>query len=397
MSTTSRPGVRAVVLRPPHLAWLALLLALPSHSQGAPASAASEAYGLSVEGVSGEILDTAIEHCRRGERAQAFSMFAAIREQLDPPPALLRLVQDLEATGCVLQVASSAKGLKLQIGAGYDTNVTQGISARTLTLGSGGQALELELDDSYRPRASPFAQAALEYTLPVPALGGALQLGAAQRSNFSASSLNVSTGSLSYIRSFEVLGKAARVQADWSELWLGGRHYQRTTGASLQWVPSSGPAGAWVASMSALQVDYLTQSAQNAVQYEAGLNREQRINASTAVYGGVSLTGDRAQGGRPGGDRSGYQAQAGMIFAVEGWRLRPQVSYQRWASREVFAAGLIDTPRRNHTTQLAFVAERPLGANQTLVLEWRARDSRDNIALYQYRSQTLLATFQYRF
>ena len=32
-----------------------------------------------------EVLDAAIEHCRRGQKVQASVLFVAIRDQLDPP------------------------------------------------------------------------------------------------------------------------------------------------------------------------------------------------------------------------------------------------------------------------------------------------------------------------
>ena len=131
-----------------------------------------EDEALSAAGIAGEILDTAVEHCRRGESAQALSLFLAMRAQLEPPPAILRLIQDLEATGCHRrQAAARQGGLRVQLGAGWDSNVSQGITANRLVIGSGANAIELALDESYRPRSSPFTQASVDYTLVLPGSG----------------------------------------------------------------------------------------------------------------------------------------------------------------------------------------------------------------------------------
>ena len=258
-----------------------------------------ETEALSAPGVSGEILDTAIEHCRRGERAQAMSMFRAIREQLEPPPAILRAIQDLEATGCAAQEVAQGGVFRLQVGGGWDSNVSQGITARSLVLGSGDTAIELELDGSYRPRASWFAQAAFDYTLALPASGWYFQAGVGSRRNSGASDFDLNTVSGSAAREFKLGTHSLRTQLELGEIWLGGKHYQRTQGGTLQWLVP-GTDGAWLANLSATRVLYLTQDTQNAMQYEAGVLREQRLSAAATVYGGFALQRDNATSTRPG-------------------------------------------------------------------------------------------------
>ena len=371
---------------------LALVAAGHAQAQEDP-----EAQALSATGVAGEILDTAIAHCRRGEHAQAMAMLQAIRAQLDPPPGILRVVQDLEATGCVRQeLATSGRAFRLQLGSGWDSNVSQGVTARSLVLGSGETALELELDESYRPRSSAFAQAALDYTTVLPGSAVTVQTGAGVRKNARQSSFDIGTLSASASREFKVAGDPLRVQLDAAEVWLGNRHYQRTQGAGLQWLKAS-QDGAWLATLSGNRIQYLTQPSQNAVQFEVGLLREQRIHAAASVHAGVSLQRDNAGSDRPGGDRAGFQVQAGALVLAQGWRFKPQISYTSFDSDEVFAAGLLDVQRRNRVTQAALQAEKPMSPQTSLIVEWRGRWARDTVALYRYTAQTVTATLSHRF
>lgn len=341
-------------------------------------------------------MDLAVEHCRRGESAQALSMFAAIRAQLDPPPGLLRLIRGLEATGCSRPAMATGQALRLQLGGGWDSNVSQGITARSLVLGSGDNVLELELDPSYRPRSSAFVQASADYVATLPAYGLNFQGALAHRNNDRASALDVTSVSAAVSREFALAKGSLRGQLELSEVWLGGVHYQRSQGLGAQWL-DSGSSGAWLATLSATASQYPTQPSQNSWLLEAGLLGERRINGSQSVHAGFSLQRDNATQTRPGGDREGFQVQVGGIMVADGWRFKPHMSYTRWNSAEVFAPGLLDVRRHNRLTQVGLQAETPLSAGTSLVLEWRGRWARDTVALYTYRAQVLSATLARRF
>ena len=382
-------------LRAARLARCLLAAALAAGCTAVRADDEAETRALSAPGVAGEIMDTAVEHCRRGEREQALAMFRAIREQLSPPPGIARLIQDLEASGCT-EAGPAKQAFRLLASAGWDSNVSQGITARSLTIGSGDGAIELELDDSYRPRSSAFAQASLDYNTRNAASGINLQIGAGARKNASQKAFDLGTLSASASRDFGLHGMPARVQADWAEIWLGGRHYQRTQNLAGQ-LARPDATGAWLGSLATGRVEYLTQAAQNGWQMEAGLQREIRIGSAAVVHGGVWWQHDNATHNRPGGDRDGWQWQVGGMFMAQGWRLRPVLTHTRWISDELFSPGLIDDRRRNRTTQWAFQAERPLSSQATLMLEWRSRRAEDSIALYRYTAHTLAATVVQRF
>lgn len=359
-------------------------------------AAAADADALSSEGVAGEIMDIAVEHCRRGERQEALAMFQAMRAQLDPPPAILRLITDLEESGCTTRVAKPGNTLRLQVSGGWDSNVSQGISARTLVLGRGENAVELELDASYRPRAASFAQIASDYSLSFPAHGIAVQFALGQRVNFGASEFDLRTASAAVSRDIQVPVGSLRAQLEASDIWLGERHFQRNAGLSAQWLHAV-RNGAWLATASTSRIRYLSQGQQDANTFEIGMLREWRLSPTRSVHVGASLQRDDARGARPGGDRRGYQLQAGGVLLAQGWRVRPQFDYAQWRSEDVFAPALLDVRRRNRLRQISLNAERPISQRTSLVLEWRGRSARDTVALYTYKAQVVSATLAFRF
>ena len=351
---------------------------------------------LTQQGVAGEIMDIAVQHCRRGESREALAMFRAIREQLDPPPAILRLIVDLEATGCTSVPITEGASLRLQVGGGWDSNVSQGISARTLVLGSGENTIELTLDPSYRPRSAAFTQASVDYSLLVPRYGVNLQVALGQRVNFGVPDFNLRTLSAAAAKEFRLPVGSLRAQVEASNIWLGNQPFQHSENAGAQWLYMM-PRGAWLATLQSTAVQYITQPLQNATVWEAGVLREWRLDPSRSVHVRLAAQRDDAHSARPGGDRLGWQAEAGAVVLTQGWRLRPQVGYSSWDSADVFAPGLIDVRRRNRLRQVYFQAERPVWKDTSLVLEWRARWARDTVSLYKYQQQMVSATLAFQF
>jgi hypothetical protein len=362
------------------------MLPAPPAPIEAPAPGPDDRFEIEEVPSAGEVLDAAIAQCELGNREAALSLFAAIRSQLAPPPALRLLIERYEASQCAV-ASTRTSALSVQLGTGYDSNATQGITARSLLVGSGPDAVELALDDRYRPRASSFAQGTVDYRTAVGA-ASTVQLSFGHRANVQTPDYDLTTLAAAGQTLFTALGQRTSAQLEWAESWLGGAHYQRAVTGGLRWLKPL-PDGAWLAGLTGSRLYYLTQPSQDAMQTELSLLREWKIGPAAALTGGGSLIYDRALGARPGGDRQGAQAQVGAQFGYNGWTLRPFASYTQWQSRDVFAEGLIDQRRRNRLGQLALELERPVSATSRVVLQWRDRDSRDNIALYRYRSQTL--------
>ena len=336
--------------------------------------------------IAGEVLDAAIAQCEAGNRQAAMSLFSAIRSQLAPPPALRRLIERYEASQC--EVAAPRKSaLTVQLGTGYDSNATQGVTARSLLVGSGPDAVELALDDRYLPRASSFAQGSVDYRAVVSPTS-TVQVSLGHRANVQTPDYDLTTLAGSSRTLFNVLGQQASGQLEWAESWLGGAHYQRALTGGVRWLKPLAD-GAWVTGLTGSRLYYLTQPSQDAAQAELSVLREWRLAPLAVLTGGGSLIFDHALGARPGGNRRGGQVQLGAQVVYNGWTVRPFASYTQWRSDDVFSEGLIDQRRLNRLTQAALELERPVSATSRIVLQWRDRNSHDNIALYRYRSQTL--------
>jgi hypothetical protein len=351
---------------------------------------------LTAPAIDGEIMDTAVEHCRRGERDQALAMFAAIRTQLEPPPGILDLIRRFEATGCDLPVVAGRGELRVSAGGGWDSNVSQGINARTLTLGSGENTLDLTLDPSYRPRSSAFTHLEADYTIFVPGPQLGLQVAVGLRKNFSAPEFDLGSFSGAATREWRLGPGTLRAQVEMSQLFLGGNDYLRGDGISAQYLVATDD-GPWLGTLSRSRTHYVTQANQDARTTEVGVRKEHRVWAATSVHVGAGLLRDEAAGARPGGDRRGWEAAAGLVTFAHGWRLQPEIAYTSWNSAELFAPGLIDLQRRNRLRQASIQAERPVALGTSLLLEWRGRWASDPVVLYRYQAQLFTLTVQHRF
>lgn len=334
-----------------------------------------------------DILQLAIEQCLRGETAQAQAIFKAIREQLDPPPAQLERIRRFEATGCQLPATSPPVRWSVQLGAGYDNNVNQGILSQFMFLGSGSNTIELELGDAFKPQASAFGVAGVDasFRLGEFAVG---QVALQQRTIDKVPALNLTTLIASVIRPFEWFGRPGRVQIDLGETWLGGNRYQQAEAAGIQWLLSDGEHP-WLANVTTLRNTYWSQPDQDSQLTELGVWREKSLAPTFSVFGGVSALQDHAMRQRPGGDRAGFRFQLGATAAWSEWLIQPRLNVLRWQSSEVYSPGLIDVIRHHHLSQLSVQLTRPIAPGRQLVVEWRINDARDTVPLFSYRSQSL--------
>mgnify|MGYP003381684524 CR=1 FL=1 len=337
--------------------------------------------------VADEILDLAIEHCRRGENVQAQAIFKAIKEQLDPPRSHLEIIAQHEAVGCQMPAYSPSVRWNVQAGGGYDTNVNQGILSRYMVFGSGLNEIELELGDAYKPVPSAFAVAGLDASFRF----GDFAVGQAaiqHRSNASLPALNLTTLTAGVVRPFVILDRPGRLQVDVGEAWLRGSRYQQIGAAGVQWLlTESGQP--WLANVATLRNRYPSQPDQDSQLTEAGIWREQMLAPTFGVFGGIAALYDNALRNRPGGDRAGYRVQLGLSTGWGEWLIQPRINMLRWRSSEVYSPGLVDVVRRHQLTQIGLQLTRPIAQGQQVVVEWRINDARDSVSLFSYRGQSL--------
>lgn len=370
-----------------------LALALQATAFQCMADALPGSAGPAFVPIAEEVLDLAIEHCQRGQATQAMALFAAIREQLDPPPAILELILGLEREGCRGSTRTAGQW-ELRLVTGYDDNVSQGIRATSLTLGPSTAPIELVIDDSYKPLGSAFAEMAAERTwqlgddLSLHLKAGGRHYSLDNNYDLASASAMVKSRITAWERPVELLG-------DWTELWFGGRHYHTAwTVAAQASVAQQAPQ--WYYSALIQKISYYTQPEQDSMQYQVGLNRL-FAGRSKVFMLGVSGTWDDALGQRAGGNRAGFNLHATAQTRLQPWLLTARLNMTRWASRQDFLSGLVDEKRRNTLVQAGLQAEYPLAANQSLQLDLLVRNSRDTIALYAYRSYTLTISWAGRF
>lgn len=334
-----------------------------------------------------DILELAVEQCLRGQTVQAQAIFKAIREQLDPPPSQLERIRWFESTGCQLPAPSPPVRWGVQLGAGYDNNVNQGILSQYMVLGAGSNAIELELGDAFKPQASAFGVAGVDasFRLGEFAVG---QVALQQRTIDKVPALNLTTIIASVIRPFEWFGRPGRIQVDLGQTWLGGNRYQQAEAVGLQWLLADGEQP-WLANVTTLRNSYLSQPDQDSQLTEIGVWREKFLVPTLSVFGGVSALQDHALRQRPGGDRSGFRFQLGVTTAWNEWLIQPRLNVLRWQSSEVYSPGLIDVIRHHHLSQLSVQLTRPIAPGRQLVVEWRINDARDTVPLFSYQSQSL--------
>lgn len=388
-------------------------------SVSAPPASDPDAFALSPEGMAGDAMDAAVQHCRRGERQAAFALFDALIDQLDPPPALRRLIVELRATGCPGLAVPATRWL-LTASTGHDSNVNQGVTVRSLSLGAPGQAVELPLADGYRPLASAFQQLALEYAStpdPQRAQGEpdgqpdgqpeGLQWALVSRRFAQAPAFDQWQAAVAWSHGWGHAAPGLRARWEASHTVLGGQPYQQAVGITLRqplWQRASW--GLPQLHASAIRLHYVNQPTQDAVMTEQGLTWTTPGRARWSVRAWVALQQDHALGLRPGGDRLGVRAALTAATQLGAWRVQPEWSALGWRSVQRFAPGLIDQHRVHRLHSLALTAARPvpalrLGAaaaspTPELLLEWRRRASRDTVPLYAYRSATWSASVAWR-
>ena len=363
---------------------------------GAPGKAAelpAPPFGVFVP-IAEEVLDAAIEYCKRGQMAQARVLFAAIRDQLDPPQPVRELIQTLEHGGCT--GGPSPRGQwELRAVAGYDDNVNQGIRSSSLTLGNAAYSVELVVDDNYRPISSSFFEMAVGRSWQV-ADRFTLQVKAGGRQYPKVRSYDLANVNATLKNRFTALGRPTDWMAEWTELWMGGRRYHTAWAMAAQ-APVLPDVPQWNYAAVAQKVDYHTQPQQNAAQLQFGLNRQFHPGPGKALLMGGMGIWDHAQGQRAGGGRVGANLHAIAQIRLQPWLLTGRMSVTHWTTRQDFLPGLVDARRRNTLLQANAQAEYPLSANQTLQLDFQIRDSRDTIALYAYRSYSLGVSWMARF
>jgi hypothetical protein len=347
-------------------------------------------------GFAEELIDLMLMHCQAGEQAQANAIGQAIREQLDPPPPIRQLLDQITPNGCKSPAAQRTEPhTEVNLAIGYDDNSNQGIGISSVTLGNSLQPITFQLDGSYRPIASSHIKATATRQIQT-ANGWRLHATAGLRHLSQYSALDTIGLHLGARQTLKPLGIPSSVQLGWTESWLGGTRYQQAP--YIEWQSSFGANPTFSAAPESWQINGVVQrfsqpgfSTQNTISTRLGISRQYRPTPPSRITLGVALVHDHALNQRAGGSRQGHQLNANAQHFLGQAQLQAQWSQTRWDSAQAFSPGLIDQTRSNQTTQLSLGYHRPQGLGGRLYFEYQRRSARDNIPLYTYRSNALVA------
>lgn len=351
-----------------------------------------------IQPVAEEILDTAISHCKQGEFTSAHTLLRALQLQLDPPPAIHQLISSLINGGCEAQwIAPSHWEMRTTLG--YDTNINQGISRSTLTVGDALTGLELTLDDSYRPVASGYAEVMVGHSQPIKPGGPTLQVTAGARSHAASNARPYDLAHLgtALTHTAPVQGQPVELLGEVTKLWLGGRMYHTAFAATAQTSLLPHHVSSPKLAISAHTFRYHTQPQQNSNQMHIGITYPLHSSQRHSLFMGATGMVDHALGQRAGGHRTGSSIYAVGATSLPPWRIVVRMDIAYWRSQQHFFPGLIDQERSNRLMHLALKAEYPLTPRRGIQLDLQTRRSHDNIALYTYKSTHIGISWATRF
>jgi hypothetical protein len=195
---------------------------------------------------------------------------------------------------------------------------------------------------------------------------------------------------------------------DWESRWgmslgatlLGDRRYQEQGGVHVQLSPPwPGRPGGWkwnlVGDWTRVWYPTLTGYDADIVKFLVALSYLER---ETRFMGSLGVARDKGENRRPGGDKQGWMANLSLRHPL-GERLFGELSWTRqdWRGEKAYSPGLIDAKRDQRTSLWRAALVLPLNARQSLALEYKYLDNRENISIFRYQSRQLMLGWQYDF
>lgn len=339
----------------------------------------------------GAWLDLAITHCALGDAVQAERLFHDIELRFTPSSGILEIINAHRAKGCRPWLPKTLYSVALTRAA--DTNINQGASNPIFV--SGGA--EYHLADDFLPKRDRYTQAAFDFSRELSPQGANAFAQLRLRRHDNATEQDTNALLLGADR-IDYLGHwPLRSQGSVSLVTLGGQLYQR----QFQWQ-------SWVAPPMPMpeHTSLVLSAALSHIEYANRRNFDANTGELGAVLtyrgprhmaqAGVGLLDDRGEAARLGGNRHGWygsvqlQPQLSEKISTElGW------TRQDWHGASIYSPDLVEAVREQSTRQWRLAVGLPLAARQSLLLEWRHVQNKENISLFQYSSQSLQLTWRW--
>ena len=337
----------------------------------------------------GAWLDLALSQCALGQAAEAERLFREIEVRFEPSAGILEVINSHRQQGCKPWAPKSFRSLT--VSRGTDSNVNQGASNPVFVTGSGPDRIETLLADDFLPKRDSYLQAAFDYTRELSQQGSVAIAQLRVRHHDRLSDQDTNALLLGLDRPFSLMGWGARGLATASAVSLGGSLYQRQLQLQGRVAPPIKLPEHYDLTLSASlsNISYVTRKNFDANTGELSALLSYRSDFTQGQVA-AGVLDDRGDAARLGGNRHGWynsllvQHSFNDRYGGElGW------TRQDWRGQTVYSPGLIDDVRDQSTRQWRAALTMALTDKQSLQLEWRHVQNKENISLFQYNSQVL--------
>jgi hypothetical protein len=390
--------------------WLAPAHAGPTEPADAAAEAEPDLYVLALKAISegnkeaaskalarmiakgprheSEWLDLAVIQCAIGHGEDADRLFSAIEQRFDPPQGIRDIIAQQRLQGCRKWKPFSQ--LSLVAARGYDQNLNQGASNPSYSLGGTGGAT-LDLLPEFLPQRDQYTLVSGDY---VRELSEKAAVGFAQvqlRRNDRLSNYNTASLFGGIEQPWQLGRWQLRGTLLGGALTLGGRLYQEQAQVQLRLTPPLPlPAGVEFYGLGGVShVNYKTLTNFDANTEELRAVLSYRADKTQAQFS-AGYQNDHAVGQRPGGDRSGRSFALSARHRINSlFQAELDLSRQTWQGQLPYSAPLIDVVRHQDTRAARATLVYLLGERQSVQLEARHVQNKENISLFQYNNNVL--------
>lgn len=338
----------------------------------------------------GAWLDLALVLCQQGDAMRAERLFQHIEMNFSPPPVLRELISKYRESGC--QRPRAAMKWRLAAQTGYDNNVNMGARQSSIQVGSGENAINLELHRDYLPHADHFSGVEFDLNYPIESSGDSFSFYAQNRSYHRLHEYSSNIAAIGYVRTANIARWEIQGGGVIGYLSLGGKTYQ--TSAGVQWLiqaPSLLPDKNFTLSWAgdATRFAFPSQSSYNMMRGDSHVIASWQPAAQMLWKGKLGIILDQTLGNRPGGNRTGWSWQTEIYYKPHpAWQVEANFRRQRLHDSQPYLPGLFDQVRNQRQQQIMLAVSWSLNKAHRLRAEWRALNNNDNIALYRYRGQS---------
>ena len=344
----------------------------------------------------GALLDLALTQCGLGNVDEAERLFAMLETRVQLSPDMMVLIAETREAGC--RSWKPAASTTLTVGRGIDQNVNQGASISSLVT-SPDTPDQLTLLPEFLPHHSQYSMVAMDHLRELTPNGSVGYLQYQLRKNDSLHQYNTAALFAGVETPWRLLRTTVRTSLNIGAVTLGGRLYQRQGQLQARIAPpvplpahtqlNLVASATWNVYPTLTNFDSTTFEGRALLSYRDG-----PLFASASA----ALMDDKAHTGRPGGSRHGkYFSLLARRALPAGFTGELGYTRQSWDSAQPYAPEfLLDAVRAQRSAIVRAALSYQLVKGQTLQLEARGVQNRENIPIFQYNDRVLQLSWQWQ-